>query len=278
MPISKAELQELRHPSETPRFYLTMLVLIPVGLLVGVVIISTFGIILLFAPIILFFLWVGLRLTVANWMNNLVQVSERSFPEVDAAIDEAKQLFGYPKMVEAYVYEEGSYNAALLPLLNTKFLLINSELLRKENGVNEIRFIVGRFVGALASKHFRFGWLQFLINGVEKLLIFNILLYPYERAIKLSGDRMGLRMIDGDTSAAVMSMMKMVVGVDIANRVNVRAYVTQGMRYRGSFFSWLARAFSTFPHHCKRVSEIIAFATEKYPNSIPASLHLRKSN
>ena len=205
-------------------------------------------------------------------MNNLVQVSAASFPEANNAINEAKEIFGYNGKVEAYVYEEGSYNASILALLNTKTLLLSSELMKEENEKDEIRFIVGRFVGALAAKHFRFGWLQFLINSVEKLIIFNIFLYPYERATALSGDRMGLHMIGGNTKIAVTSMMKMVVGCDIANRVDVRAYVAQGTKYQGSFFSWLARALSTFPHHCTRVSELIAFAKERYPDQVPASI------
>ncbi len=271
MPLSKNELRELRHPSETPRFYLTLFVLIPLGFIVAFLTVETFGAILLLVPIVLFIMWFGIRLTVAHWMNNFVQVSAASFPEANDAIKEAKQLFGYNRPVEAYVYEDGSYNASILALLNTKVLLLNSELLKSENGKDELRFIVGRFVGALAAKHFRFGWLQFFINSVEKLLVFNILLFPYERATKLSGDRMGLRMIDGNTRVAVRSMMKMAVGTDIADQVNVRAYVAQGKKYQGSFFGWLARAFSSFPHHCKRVSELIVFAKQKYPGSVSAS-------
>lgn len=274
MSLSNQEFRELRHPSETPRFYLTLFVLIPMGFLIAFLTVATFGMILLLAPVTLFVIWFSLKLMVANWMNNFVQVSAASFPEADDAIREAKDLFGYNRKIEAYVYEEGSYNASLLTLLNTKVLLLNSEIMKEENGTDEMRFLVGRFVGALAAKHFRFGWMQFFINSVEKLLIFNILLYPYERATKLSGDRLGLRMIDGDTNLAVTSMIKMVVGTDVADRVNVRAYVAQGMKYHGSFFSWLARAFSSFPHHCKRVAEIIAFAKQKYPDRVPASIDL----
>ncbi len=271
MPLSKNEMQELRHPTETPRFYITLFVLIPFGFVTALLTVATFGTILLLVPIILFSLWFSLRLAVAHWMNNFVRVSAASFPEANDAIKEAKELFGYNRTVEAYVHEDGSYNASILSLLNTKILLLNSELLRNENTKDELRFIVGRFVGALAAKHFRFGWLQFFINSVEKLLIFNILLFPYERATKLSGDRMGLRMIDGNTRVAVRSMMKMAVGSEIADRVNIRAYVAQGRKYNGSFFGWLARAFSSFPHHCTRVSELIVFAKQKYPRSVSAS-------
>lgn len=267
MPLSRSELKELRHPSESSRYRLTMFVLIPVGVLVAALTVATFGAILLFAPFILFVLWFSLRLYVASWMNNMVEVSEVSFPTAHAAIQEARRHFGYDRQVSAYVYQEGSYNAALLPLLNTKVLLLNSELMRPENSETELRFLIGRFVGALASKHYRFGWLQFFINGVEKLFIFNILLYPYERAIKLSGDRLGLDLIGYDLDTALSAMMKLAVGTDIADQVNIQAYVSQGVRYKGSFFAWLARAVSTFPHHTKRVHELILFARERNPDA-----------
>ena len=266
MAISKEELRALRHPSEAGRFVLTMFVLIPLGILVAALTVATFGAILLAAPFILFGLWFSLRVVVASCMNNMVQVTNVSFPEAHEAIEEAKALFGYKKPVQAYVYQDGSYNAGILPLLNTKVLFLNSELMKAENGRDEIRFIVGWFVGALASKHYRFGWLEAFINGVEKLMIFNILLFPYERATKLSGDRLGLYMLGGDIQTATMAMMKMVVGSDIAERANVKSFVAQGVMYNGSFFSWVARAVSRFPHHTTRVTQLIMFAREKYPD------------
>ena len=65
VPISKKEFKELRHPKEIPRFYLTLLVLIPVGFLIAALTVATFGLILLAVPLILFFLWFGVKLAVA---------------------------------------------------------------------------------------------------------------------------------------------------------------------------------------------------------------------
>ena len=222
--------------------------------------------ILLLAPFILFVMWFSLRLYAASFMNNTGLVTAESFPEAHQAIEEAKAYFGFDRKIEAYVYQDGNYNASLMPMLNIKVLLLNSELMRRENNTNEVRFIVGRFVGAMASKHYRFMWLQAFLDGVEKLAVFNILLYPYERALKLSGDRLGLAMIDGDIHVAVHAMMKLVVGTDIADQVNVSAFLQQGKQQDGRFFRWLGKAFSTFPHHTTRVAELIAFAEQKYPN------------
>ena len=265
MPLSKKDLSSRRHPTESPRFLLTLFVLIPLGILIALLTVASLGLILLAAPVVLFVLWFSLRLYVESFMNNTIRVTEDSFPRAHAAIEEAKAHFGYDRPIDAYVYQDGTYNAALMPLLNVKVLLLNSELMRPENGPDEVWFLVGRFVGALASKHFRFMWLQAYLDGVEKLFVFNLLLYPYERALKLSGDRLGLAMIDGDIHVAVHAMMKLVVGTDIADQVNVQAFLRQGKDQRGGFFRWLAQAFSTFPHHTTRVSELIAFAETAYP-------------
>lgn len=267
MTLTKDELIALRHPKENARFLITLFVLLPLGCIIAVLTVSTLGAIVLLAPVILFFLWLSLRLWLASLMNNTILVTATSFPKAYKAIEDARSHFGYKSKIEAYVYQEGSYNMSLLPLLNVKVLLLNSELMRSENNNDELRFLVGRFVGALASKHFRFSWLQVFLNSVEKLFIFNLLLYPYERTLKLSGDRLGLSLIDGDIHVATLSMIKLVVGTDIAKQVNVSAFLKQGELQRGSFFSWLNKAFSTFPHHTVRVSELLEFADKAYPNN-----------
>ncbi|MEP6342195.1 MAG: hypothetical protein ABJ275_02685 [Maricaulaceae bacterium] len=264
MALSKVELKSLRHKSEASRFYLTLFVLIPVALLLISLVVLSFGLILLYLPFLLFFLWVALKLFIAHHMNNSVLVTETSFPEIWDAINEAKEHFGYNKTVDAYVFEAGTYNIGLLPLLGRKALMFNSELMADDSDVNEKRFLVGRFVGGLASKHYRFGWLEFLINSVEKIVIFNIVLYPYERSVIYTGDQLGLHFIHGDTTSAVSVLTKLMVGKDIASKVNTESIIKQGYISRGSFFSWLARMLSPFPHTISRVRNILEFAHRLY--------------
>ncbi|WP_118134003.1 M48 family metallopeptidase [Oceanicella sp. SM1341] len=264
MPISKADLKALRHPSENGRFLLTLFVLIPVAVLTAALVIGTMGVVLLIVPVTLFFLWFSLRLYTAWHINNSVQVTERAFPEAHAAIREAQELFGYHGRVEAFVIQEGSYNASLLPLLSHKVLILNAELMKPGNSDRELRFIVGRFVGSLASRHYRFAWFEAFLNGVEKLVVLNLLLTPYERAVKLSGDQMGLYMIDGDLRSGVTAMMKMILGSDVVDRADVGSFLAQEAK-GGGFFGWLVRAMSDFPHHTTRVANLIRFAEARYP-------------
>ncbi|HEU0221220.1 MAG TPA: hypothetical protein VFR34_03270, partial [Paracoccaceae bacterium] len=128
---------------------LTLFVLIPLALVGAVLTVSSFGLVVILVPFVLFSVWFTVRLMSAWYVNNTVKVSEKTFPEVHAAIADAKTVFGYNGPVDAYVYEEGSYNAMIVALLRRKFLLINSELLKEHNTHAELRFIVGRFIGSL---------------------------------------------------------------------------------------------------------------------------------
>jgi hypothetical protein len=259
MSLSRQEFVALRHPTEAFRFTLTLFVLVPVILLGSAIVIATYGIVLLTIPVIVLSLWFGLRLFAASHLNNSIECSEQNFPEVIRAIDDAKEYFGYRGEVLAFVIDEGGFNARLVTLLRRKYLMINSGIL-KDGAEDQMRFVVGRFIGALATRKYRFMWLQSVLSSIEKLMIFNLLLYPYERATQLSGDQMGLAMINGNLDAALNAMMRMTVGNDLSDRVDVEAFVHQGRRHGRGFFAWLVRALSTFPHNTRRVENLIEFS------------------
>jgi hypothetical protein len=259
MSLSREEFVALRHPTEAFRFSLTLVVLVPVILLGSALVIATYGIVLLTIPLVMLSLWFGLRLFAASHLNNSIECSEQNFPEVIRAIEDAKEYFGYNGEVLAFIVDEGGFDAKLVTLLRRKYLMIHSGIL-KDGAEDQMRFVVGRFIGALATKKYRFMWLQAVLSSIEKLMIFNLLLYPYERATQLSGDQMGLAMINGNLDAALNAMMRMTVGNDLANRVDVEAFVHQGRRHGRGFFAWLVRALSTFPHNTRRVENLIEFS------------------
>ncbi|MFK7870233.1 MAG: hypothetical protein AB8B58_13460 [Roseobacter sp.] len=260
MSLSRQEFNALRHPSESFRFTLTLFVLVPVVLLASAIVIATFGIALLSIPVVLGTVWFGLRIFAASHLNNSIECSDRNFPEVVRAINDAKAYFDYDGEVLAFIVDDGGYNASLVTLLRRKYLMIHADMVKDPTSEEQLRFVVGRFVGALATKKYRFMWLQTLLSSVEKLMIFNLLLYPYERATQLSGDQMGLAMINGNLDAALNAMMRLTVGNELSKRVSIEGFVEQGQRHGSGFFAWLVRALSTFPHQTKRVENLIQFA------------------
>ncbi len=273
MKFSVDDIKAIRHPSEETRFLLTLFVLLPMGLLIVSLTVMSVGVLLILVPIILFAVWFTCRLFSAWYLNNTVLVTQENFPEVHNVIVEAKEAFGFDGQVDAYIYQDGSFNMAIMPLLRRKVILLNSGLVSGVEKQSEMRFLIGRFVGALAAKHYRFMWLQVFLDSIEKLTIFNILLYPYERAIQYSGDQLGLCFIGGDANTATQVFKKIMVGSEISNKVKTEALIKQMEQSEGSIFVWITRAFSSFPHVIYRIENIQRFARDDYPMIVSHMKH-----
>jgi hypothetical protein len=270
--MTKIELDALRHPSEASRFRLSLLVVVPILITAVVLAFASFGIALVVVAAIVASVWFVTRLASAIYLGNFVKVSPDNFPEIDAAVAEYKQLFGYGGQIDVYIYENGSFNAFVVPLLRRKCILINSEVVANAQSDNEVRWIVARFIGSLASKHYRFSWLQTMIGSIEKIMMFNMLLYPYERAVVKSGDQLALHAIDGDLASALRASQKFMVGGPLGDRVNLSGLLRQHEAIRGSFFGWLAQCMSPFPHTTTRVVNLVRFASRRYPLQLRALL------
>ena len=262
--MTPSEINKYRHRKEASRFYLTLFVIAPfLGLLVLFSILTSgYGFIGILIFLAFFFItrWFLHHLAMASIKNNMVAVTEKSFPEVFKAIHEARGFFSYPYPIEAYVFEEGSYNMLLAPMMRTKVLLLHSEVVDPESGENkEMRYLVGRFVGAMAARHFRFMTLEMIVDGFEKIAVFNILLYPYQRATQLTGDRLGYAFIGPDIQTSVRTLLRLSAGRNVAHRVNVNSFLEQGRNSAG-FFSFVTRMFSKFPHMTERVNSLVSFS------------------
>ncbi|MEM6595666.1 MAG: hypothetical protein AAF672_12830 [Pseudomonadota bacterium] len=262
--MTPSEINKYRHRKERSRYILTYFVMVPFLILLLVITFATAGTgllgLLIFYGIFRILLWFVHSMSMALIRNNMIEVTETSFPEAYAAIHEARGFFGYDKPVVGYVYQDGTYDALIAPLMRTKVLLLNSEVMDADNGQNkEMRFLIGRFVGALAARHYRFMMLEIIIDGFEKIAIFNILLYPYQRATQLTGDRLGYAFIGHDIQTSVRTLLRLSAGKSVAHRVNVNSFLTQG-RTSAGFFAFLTRMLSKFPHMTERVNSLVSFS------------------
>lgn len=267
--LTAEQIDALRHPSEKSRFTISVATIVPAILLTVALIAASLGTILILVLIIYVSVWLASQIIFAWYLSNTARASQNTFPTVHRAIEDAKSIFGYDGDVIAYVVEDGSYNALIFTLLRRKFLIINSEVLAKKSDEIQMRFIVGRFIGSLATKKYRLDWLQTFIDGFESIKILNILLYPYERATQYSGDQMGLYMIGNDLKSGVSALLKLTVGSSVSDQVNVKDFVEQGRENRNNFFLLLARLTSRFPHMTDRVENLVEFSVKRYPASLP---------
>lgn len=264
--VMAADLKKLRHPIENSRFLVALIVVIPLALLVLAYAVITFGLVVL--AVYLLFLFFR-NLVYIQFIGNAVRVDENSFPEIHQAAQEICQIIGYKKDIDIFIYEEGSFNAMLVPFLKKKAVVLNSETVHGAS-TSEIRWLIGRFVGYLQGKKLRFMWFEFILNSLENTWVFNLFLYPYERAAVLTGDRIGAYAVDYNEEAIIMALNKLMVGPDIAHRVHTDGLYSQYQELKSkSFFSLLARLYIPFPHMIRRVAEMHIFLEETNFSQMP---------
>jgi len=263
-PLSDRDFKTYAHPLLLRRF---VLALVFAGLLVPVVlgiIALTFGIILFYVLILVFLFWFSARVFFARMVGNSVVVSDVNYPRINTLAEELKVKLGYHKPVHMFVYEQGSFNAYMSFLFFRRAIFLNSELLETGVSDNEVRWIVGRFIGYLRSRE-QAGLPGWLIRGAQRLLVFNVFLYPYERAMVYTGDRLAVAAMDGDISSAASAMQKLFVGRQLGYSVNPEGIIDQQRRIKGTFFGFMARVMSHFPHMTARYVDLIVFAKVFFP-------------
>jgi len=267
------EVRGLLHPKEGPYFALALLATLPFALIIAALTIGSFGLFLILIAGAVFLIWFTSNLFRAMLLSHAAKVTDDNFPQIHALVEDIKAQLAYKKRVEVFIVEEGSFNSLLISLFNIKVIQLNSEILADGVSEQEIKFIIARFIGGLRAKCYRLTLLQSLISMSEKFLVLNIFLYPYERAVVLSGDRIGLHVIDGDVTSAVIAMNRLCVGVHCGRMLNIRAMLHQREEIRG-LFGFLARIFSTHPSMPVRYHEFLTYAKERHPEKWRELAHL----
>ena len=112
---------------------------------------------------------------------------------------------------------------------------------------------------ATSARHFRFMTLEMIADGFEKIAVFNILLYPYQRSTKLTGDGLCYAFIGHDIHTSLRTLLRLSAGRNVAHRVSVNSFLEQGRNSAG-FFSFVTRMFSKFPHMTERVNSLVSFS------------------
>jgi hypothetical protein len=253
----------LKHPLQPRRFALALffsLILFP---LIAVALVA--GTVFVIVPFVAFLLWLGGRVMFASFMGNSILVSELNYPRVHNLGQDLRTRIGYAKPVDIFVYEQGDFNTFLLRFFfYRRAVFLNSELLEAGVTDDELRWLIGRFVGYLRARR-QAGFWGWTIRAAHPLLLFNFFLLPYERALVYTGDRIALAVINGDISSAASAMQKLLVGRQLGYSVNPNGLLDQHRKVKGSLFAFLARAATAFPHITARYVDLIEFAKERFP-------------
>ncbi len=261
-PLTPADVQACTHPRLPLRFVLAIVCVILLAPLA--IFLSFFGAITLILFWLLFLVWVGREILYANFVGNSILVSDLNYPRIMNLAREVKEALGVHKDFSVFVYQQGEFNAFMMRLFFRRAIFLNSEILETGVSDDEVRWIVGRFVGywRVQQDAGPVGW---AIRMTERMMILNLFLMPYERAMVYTGDRLGMAAIGGDISSTISAMQKLLVGRLLGYSVNPVGVVEQASLLKGSIFAFLARVTSVFPHAITRYVDLIAFAKRRYP-------------
>lgn len=250
------------HPSYNSRFYLALAVsmllfpLIAIGLLVGTI--------FLIVPIAALLFWVAMRIFFANMLGNAILVSPENYPRILAMTEDIKSRMGYDQPIYVFVYEQGTFNAYMRHVFFRRAIFLNSDLLQSGVSDREVRWLIGRFVGYMRARR-QAGVLGWVIRAAQRLLVANVFILPYERAMVHTGDRLALAEIDGDVASATSAMQKMLVGRELGYSVNPEGLLAQHRQVQGSFFAFLAQLWKTHPHTTARYLDLVLFTRTFFP-------------
>ena len=263
--VTDREFSACIHPLQGRRFALALVFALLLAPVAVALVFLTFFVLAVIIAALVFMAWFGMRVWFAYLVGNMILVSPLNYPRIDAILTEIKEALGYQKPVFVFVYENPSFNIFVAKLFHRDAIYLNSELL--ESGVNddEIRWLIGRFVGYLRVRQ-RAGVWGWLIRMTQKVGIFNLFILPYERAMVYTGDRLALAVIGGDLSTAVSVMQKLMVGRQLGYSVNPQGIAEQYRQVRGTFFAFVARLGSAHPHVVARYIDLIVFAKSVFPS------------
>jgi hypothetical protein len=261
--LTKEAFRSFKHPLYNRRFALALffaLILFPViaaGLVAGTVV--------LVVPLFAFLIWMSGRVIYAEFLGRAILVSDLNYARIHHIGEDLRVRIGYQKKVDIFVYEQGNFNAFLYKFFfYRRAVFLNSELLEAGVTDDELRWLIGRFVGYLRARR-ESGFWGWTIRAAQKLIVFNFFLLPYERAMVYTGDRIALGVITGDISSAVSAMQKIFVGRQLGYSVNPSGIVAQHRMVKGSLFAFLARLPIAYPHMTARYVDLISFAKRSYP-------------
>ncbi len=205
-------------------------------------------IILFYAAIIVFFIFIQLGLLVGYIKGNAVKITERQFPDIYNSIVRQSQQLGLSKIPDSYLLQSGgALNAFATRFIGRNYVVIYSEILALAFSKNPetLDFVIGHELGHIKRKHI-----------LKRMLLFPTFIVPflnsaYSRACEYTCDRIGHALAP---KGAQSGLLVLAAGRELYQEVNAKEFIMQQNREDG-FWHWFAEKLSSHPHLTKRVSK-----------------------
>jgi len=256
---SARAIRPLQHPYERSRLFLAWL-----GVVFGAVV--YLGLFAITIPLTIV-VWLLLQVHRAHLLGGGVRVTEDTLPGLQLALAEVREQLGYHRPIDIYVVEEPGPPAYMISYLGTRIIVFKGALvadLQSADNRPQLVFLIGQFLGALKSRYQRFGPFIVVLNSVQSLKLFNLLINPYTRAATYSGDQIGMACC-GDMQAAFAAMERLLVGKELAPSLVRSGLLEQLVEARRRRMLKLAQLLRRYPHLTNRYLNLLRFAAESQP-------------
>jgi Zn-dependent protease with chaperone function len=247
----------LRYPKERRTLWVTLGALGIVVLLASTV---SFGGALLLVLIILWTTSMLVRVNHQRLVGNALRVGKRQFPELARQIAHAAQTLRSPPL-QVFVLQEDQINAYSFGWNPPQAVVLTSGTVEALDE-QEFRFLVGHEMGHITLGHTRIGTLVGGLLGAPSVPVLSDLLVPvflwWNRAAEYSADRAGL-VACGNLDKAVSALLKVMVGANLAARVEVDEIIAQSRELEKQMDAAAGQISETHPYLVHRVRELVDF-------------------
>ena len=220
---------------------------------------ATLTIVLVYAVIIILYIFFAKGLMIGHFRGNGIRVSERQFPEVYAIYTAELQKLGIRREPKLYcVQSNGVFNAFATRMAFRNYIVIYTEILQAayEKGTDAVAFVLAHELGHIKRGHLV---KNFFISPAAVILPLRL---AYSRACEYTCDLIGR---EASSEKGVDGLLILAAGRKLGSRVNIPEYVEKARGERG-FWVWFAEFMSTHPNLPKRIARLQSFNT---PPTLP---------
>lgn len=178
-----------------------------------------------------------------------------AYKHIYMKIDRFTHALGIEVPYRLYIRKGGPY-AKLFSVFGIKRLIIGLDLITSKLPDEEISFVIAHEFAKYKIRRAVLSLFAEIIDDLKRVQLFNSLLYPFERAVVLTADRIA-SMISGSPEHCVKMIKIEMLGLAF-KELHTQEFLNF-QEPRRDFVSWIVDATSDKPNPTKRVEEILKF-------------------
>lgn len=250
---------------EKEKFYQVLMGIFGVVLWI-ILLVGTFGLILIFGLIFSLFRYLIGQYFKAGIYGDSVKVNGKQFPEINNLARILAQRLNMHTVPDIFICNgNGLINAAAISFLSSRYVILQSDLvdlMLKRNRIDELSMVIGHEFGHHSAGHTS-SWKSLLYAPAK---VIPLLGPAYGRACELTADRIGFALTK-NLKASQNALVSIALGSQsLANTINISEF--QGQEYEiPELMGFLHKLFSTHPRMTKRVLELEKFYHEHWDES-----------